>query len=166
MLVRRVSYSSIRRSLKDDFNTTLPLVKIVLDPVIKLNHDFDEDKKNIKETCCLERPPVISDVLSLYHFFRSVRVRSETKIHVKVCGVKNLVVQNDENVMDVNSAVYPFGTRPDVPDFDVLNTGILYVITQQMVSDAVIDGLSDKGKSSLEKHLGEKLNNPRFEKLC
>lgn len=38
-----------------------------------------------------------------------------------MCGVKNFVVQNDESVMDVNSTVYPFGTRPEIIDFDIKN---------------------------------------------
>jgi len=58
--------------------------------------------------------------VSLYHFFRNVLVideiagmpNSATRIDVSVCGLKNFVVQNDDGVQDVNSQVYPFGTRP------------------------------------------------------
>ena len=109
--------------LKEDLGTTLPLVKIELDDEIKIFRGFEASEKK----CCL-----LKDVdnskrdVSFYHFFRNVKVIStaynqNTRIDVKVCGLKNFVVQNDENVMDVNSPIYPFGTRPDVADFDIVN---------------------------------------------
>jgi hypothetical protein len=109
--------------LKEDLGTTLPLVKIELDDEIKILRGFEVSQKR----CCLLKDFDNSkrDV-SFYHFFRNVRVVStaynqNTRIDVKVCGLKNFVVQNDENVMDVNSPIYPFGTRPDVTDFDMVN---------------------------------------------
>ncbi len=36
----------------------------------------------------------------------------KTTIDVKVCGVKNVVVQNDENVLDVNAPLVALGVRP------------------------------------------------------
>jgi hypothetical protein len=96
--------------------TTLPLVKIELDDEIKILRGFEVSQKR----CCLLKDFDNSkrDV-SFYHFFRNVRVVStaynqNTRIDVKVCGLKNFVVQNDENVMDVNSIIYPFGTRPKI----------------------------------------------------
>ena len=102
--------------LKEDFNTTLPLVKIELDDAIKIFRGF-----NVPATpCCLEidnstkkRP------ISFYHFFRNVYLVNdpgvtETQIEVKVCGLKNLIVQNDESVQSINGPIFPFGTRPRV----------------------------------------------------
>lgn len=109
--------------LKEDLGTTLPLLKVELDDEIKVFRGFDVAEKK----CCLLRDFDNSkrDV-SFYHFFRNISVIStaynqNTRIDVKVCGLKNFVVQNDENVMDVNSPIYPFGTRPDVADFDIVN---------------------------------------------
>lgn len=104
--------------LKEDFNTTLPLVKIELDDKIKLEPESDEDETeketDAEEQCCLERdPPEDEPDVSLYHFFRNVII-NDTTIDVEVCGLKNFVVQNDESVQDVNNLVYPFGTRPKV----------------------------------------------------
>lgn len=118
--------------LKEDFNTTLPLAKIELDDKVKLLVPNDELKKKVKSQndeehldeganqCCLLREP--SDEghsVSLYHFFRNVSVidhigNEKTRIDVSVCGLKNLIVQNDESVQDVNRPIYPFGTRPKV----------------------------------------------------
>lgn len=105
-----------KAKLKEDFNTTLPLVKIELDDDIKVFRGFD-----VSDTpCCMEighsnrkRP------ISLYHFFRNVYLvddpgGAKTNIEVKVCGLKSLIVQNDESIQDVNSPIFPFGTRPRV----------------------------------------------------
>lgn len=64
--------------------------------------------------------------ISSYHFFRNVIVVDEvnaekTKIDVSVCGLKNFIVQNEDSLQDVNGPVYPFGTRPEIIDFDVVN---------------------------------------------
>jgi len=99
-----------------DLETIHPLVKIELDDDIKILRGFEASEKN----CCLQKniDSGKRDV-SFYHFFRDVRVVKQalgrdTQIDVKVCGLKNFVVQNDENVMDVNSIIYPFGTRPKI----------------------------------------------------
>jgi hypothetical protein len=102
--------------LKEDFNTTQPLVKIELDDDIKILRGFDVPRTS----CCLQiKPGNEKRNVSFYHFFRSVFIIGETvgrktKIDVHVCGLKNFVVQNDESVQDVNGLVYPFGTRPVV----------------------------------------------------
>src|SRR5438552_12231849 len=36
------------------------------------------------------------------------------EIKVMVCGLKNLVVQNEESLQDVNAPIFPFGVRPKV----------------------------------------------------
>jgi len=109
-------------NLKEDFNTTLPLVKIELDDHFKIDFPF-EPKLN---ACCLDKKFTGTSIpVSLYHFFRDVKLVSkiganpndhsdETQIMVSVCGLKNIIVQNDESVMDVNAPVIPFGARPKI----------------------------------------------------
>lgn len=117
--------------LKEDYNTTLPVVKIELDDKIKVKRGFPVPKKS---ACCLQiAPDPHKRLFSFYYFLRNVKVIDKTDtdmftttsfptgITVKVCGLKKFVVQNDESVMDVNGPVYPFGARPDVPDFSVLH---------------------------------------------
>ena len=94
--------------LKNNININLPVVKILLNP----------DCKILCETfpcipCCdLEicSPKKILEI-SIYHIFECVTVEN-TCIEVEVCGIKNVVVQNDENVQDINGEIFPFGTRP------------------------------------------------------
>jgi hypothetical protein len=103
--------------LKEDLQTELPLVKIELDPVIKMETPSDLCREN--PSCC-ERPfENKTQLVSFYHFFRDVQVTNRSKIDVQVCGLKNFVVQNDESLQNVNAPVYPFGTRPEVIDFDI-----------------------------------------------
>lgn len=112
--------------LKEDFNTTEPVVKIELDDKIKLRFTTAELEERIEsegpqDNCCL----LIETLgkrheISLYHFFRNVNILDNvdnnklnaTRIDVKVCGLKKFIVQNDESVQDVNGLMYPFGTRP------------------------------------------------------
>jgi hypothetical protein len=140
-----------KEKLKEDFNTTLPLVKIELDDKVKLLVENDEldkkvDNQNLEENvnedvddCCLLREPSVGKhAVSLYHFFRNVFVidqvnNEKTRIDVSVCGLKNFIVQNEESVQDVNSPVYPFGTRPDVVDFSVVNP--IFCITAAFIAD-------------------------------
>ena len=107
--------------LKEELGTTLPVAKIELDDKIKLVRTI-VPREN---ACCLDKPAQGELDLSPYHFFRNVTVikkignnagnhDDETRISVAVCGLKNLIVQNDESVQDVNGPVYPFGTRPKV----------------------------------------------------
>lgn len=120
-----------KEKLKEDYNTTLPVVKVELDDKIKVKRGFPVPPKS---GCCLQIPPdPHKQLFSFYYFLRNVKVIDQTiadlftsssfptAITVKVCGLKKFVVQNDESVMDVNGPVYPFGTRPDVPDFSVLS---------------------------------------------
>jgi hypothetical protein len=104
--------------LKEDLQTELPLVKVELDDKIKIEIPADSCR-NSKAACC-ERPfENKTQKVSLYHFFRDVKAGAATKIQVEVCGLKNFVVQNDESLQNVNAPVYPFGTRPEVIDFDI-----------------------------------------------
>ena len=104
--------------LKEDLQTELPLVKIELDDKIKM--EIPADTCRNEKTACCERPfENKTQKVSLYHFFRDVKAGAATKIDVEVCGLKEFVVQNDESLQNVNSPVYPFGTRPEVIDFDI-----------------------------------------------
>jgi hypothetical protein len=98
-------------NLGEDFGTELPMVKIELEDLPGFSYLITPTE----DECCLKRPYIerFHDV-SLYHFFRNVSVLKQTKIEVQVCGLRNFVVQNDENLMDVNSILFPFGTRPKV----------------------------------------------------
>ena len=111
-----------KEKLKEDFNTTQPVVKIELDDVIKLKHDLSKDV--LQKDCCLERDVIKEnniEEMSFYHFFRNVIIKEGSTVNVTVCGLKNFIVQNEENVQDVNAPIYPFGTRPKVIDFDAVN---------------------------------------------
>jgi hypothetical protein len=106
-------------NLKEDLNTTLPVVKVELDDKIKLFETVTAAA--IKEQCCERKPDEQEQPVSLYHFFRNVIIAGDnlTKIDTSVCGLKNFIVQNDDSLQNVNAPVYPFGTRPMVIDFDV-----------------------------------------------
>ncbi len=104
--------------LKEDLQTEMPLVKVEIDDKIKIEIPADSCR-NKNEACC-ERPfENKTQKVSLYHFFRDVKAGAATKIEVEVCGLKEFVVQNDESLQNVNAPVYPFGTRPEVIDFDI-----------------------------------------------
>jgi hypothetical protein len=85
----------------------LPLAKIELDDKVKIFytspqlepkvHKKDEDE--VEDECCLLRAPSVDKhAISLYHFFRNVKVLPSSKIDVQVCGLTTFVVQNDESV--------------------------------------------------------------------
>ncbi|WP_162054729.1 baseplate J/gp47 family protein [Pontibacter pamirensis] len=133
--------------LKEDFSTTLPLVKIELDDRIKLWHVIAAPQETV---CCIEKERKEDGLpVSLYHFFRNV-ILKDTTISVKVCGLKSIVVQNDESLQDVNGPVYPFGTRPDIIDFNIVNPSKTYCVTQTFINDAISAGVSNAVKTFLE----------------
>ncbi len=125
-----------KEKLKEDFNSIQPLVKIEIDDRVKfiltgaelkalsqmaiaVNPGNDENKCPCDQdpSCCLLIDDFMGDrEISLYHFFRNIVLRNTTDvwIGVKVCGVRNLIVQNDENIDDVNKLMHPFGVRPKV----------------------------------------------------
>lgn len=107
-------------ALKEDLGITQPAVKVELDDALKIL--LQDTSFNVSAVeCCLDRAvDLCGREVSLYHFFRNVVILNAT-IDVKVCGLKNFIVQNDESLQDVNSPVYPFGTRPNVADFDIVN---------------------------------------------
>ncbi|MFN8303908.1 MAG: baseplate J/gp47 family protein [Saprospiraceae bacterium] len=105
-----------KENLKEDLGTDLPVAKFEVDPDIKIwcpNATGDP-------ACCFEKGVSGSGVyVSLWDFFGNTQI-TKAAIKVEVCGVRNIVVQNDENVQDVNSPIFPFGTRPEVPGFSVV----------------------------------------------
>lgn len=112
-------------NLKEDYGTLLPVVKIELNDHIKLIYTDEELKKELglpdsKDNCCLLKEGATKDahIVSLYHFFRNVIVQNrganQTMIDVRVCGLRNVIVQNDENLLDVNNPMEVFGVRPKV----------------------------------------------------
>ena len=113
-----------KENLKEDFDTTLPLVRIELDDHFKIPFNLDPQQQG--DPCCLDRKFTENSVpVSLYHFFRNVKLigkrgqnhlnhSDETQISVNVCGLKNFIIQNDESVLDVNGLIQPFGSRPKI----------------------------------------------------
>lgn len=106
-------------NLKENYNTNQPLVKIEIDQNAKIVLNTEGVSPS---NCCAERLISTDKIgVSAYHFLKDVQLMG-AKITVQVCGIKkNIIVQNDENVQDVNGLIYPFGTRPNVPDFSVVN---------------------------------------------
>lgn len=98
-------------TLKEETGTTLPLLKVELDDRIKMLVATEEEDDS--DNCCLRAPEYPEQPLSLYHFFRNLIINT-ARIEVEVCGVRNLLVQNDENVENVNSLVRPFSIRPKI----------------------------------------------------
>lgn len=147
-----------KEKLKEDLNTEQPLVKIELNEIIRKKFSSTEflrlvniNSTDVRNCCMLNESSQDVYFISLYHFFRNVLLSkaesAKTAIKVTVCGLKNFVVQNEESVMNVNSPIYPFGTRPDIVDFSVVNP--IVCITEAFLLDAS-PGLSLKAKNYLE----------------
>ena len=85
-----------------------PSVRIEIDPKYK---EFCDSK--LYMPCCSLSHCQEEETLELspYEFLRDLTI-IDSCIDVEVCGVKNLIVQNDESVQAVNSLIYPFDTRP------------------------------------------------------
>jgi hypothetical protein len=100
-----------KENLGEDFETDLPLVKVQLDDHYKMLFPLVA----VNSSCCLEHGIKETSLqASLYHILKNIKVEKNTKIDVQVCGVKNIVVQNDESLLDVNSPVFLFGPRPKI----------------------------------------------------
>lgn len=115
-----------KEALLEDFDTDKPLAKIQLDDHFKIRYQQSINR------LCLDRNKPEEFWYSLYHIFRHVRIDDGTRIDVTVCGLRNFVVQNDEGLQDVNSPIYPFGPRPDVMDFSVVNPAATYELTKDV----------------------------------
>lgn len=111
-----------KENLKEDYGIILPTARIELNEKIKIRLNDAELMSKWGGTpstasCCLDKKSEANKhFLSLYYFFRNVKLVEDntrkTTIDVKVCGVKNVVVQNDENVLDVNAPLVALGVRP------------------------------------------------------
>ncbi len=105
-------------ALQESLDTEMPAVQLILDPNIRIpvtSHQYDP-------CCSIERCRDEEELhISLYHYFRNLKI-ADVCIDVKVCDFKNVVVQNEQSLQDVNSDIYPFGTRPDVIDFTVVTS--------------------------------------------
>ncbi|RYY57275.1 MAG: hypothetical protein EOO09_03295 [Chitinophagaceae bacterium] len=109
-------------ALGEDLQTSLPVARLLLDDRIKIRRGIDLNPVG----CCLDREIDNGKIpLSFYYFMRNLKVIEKSDpdtagntftsgIDVKVCGLKNVIVQNTENVMDVNSPMFPFGTIPRI----------------------------------------------------
>jgi hypothetical protein len=99
-----------KEKLKEDLQTKLPLVRIEINQEIKMRR-----RPGAKQPeCCFENCPSPEEqYISLYQLLRDLHVE-DAKIDVQVCGVKNLLVRNDENLLNVNSPMAAFGVRPKV----------------------------------------------------
>ncbi|MCD2257712.1 baseplate J/gp47 family protein [Psychroserpens luteolus] len=95
-----------------------PVVKIELNEDIEIECDIPSSDIN----CCLRKKDIESpqNKISPYNFLKCLKL-VDADIDVKVCGVKNLIVQNDEGTLDIKSQLFPFGLRPEVPGFDPMN---------------------------------------------
>ncbi|MBK8194090.1 MAG: hypothetical protein IPK76_13090 [Lewinellaceae bacterium] len=112
-------FPAVKIELRDDINIPLSIFNYANQGDIDPCHIYLED---IRSKCCLEQEEVRSKITySIYDIFRESKITS-AKIDVRVCGVRNLVVQNDENLQDVNSPILPFGTRPHVGNLTQLKT--------------------------------------------
>ncbi len=105
-------------ALKEPLGTTDPVAKILVNSDIKVIVDSCEYVPCCSLENCKEGEKNLP--VSLYHYFRYFKVL-DSCIDVEVCGLKNFIVQNDENLQDVNSPIYPFGARPEVIDFEIVN---------------------------------------------
>lgn len=100
------------KAIGEFFATTcpFPMVKIELNPEVQVECESNCEP----DDCCLAKQDSAAKVgIALYHFLRHLKIEDVT-IDVKVCGVKSLVVQNEESLQEVNSPFLPFGARPKV----------------------------------------------------
>lgn len=98
--------------LKEDLETKLPLVRIEINQQIKIPRTPGTKPPE----CCFENCSSPEEqYISLYQLLRDLHV-NDAKIDVQVCGVKNLLVRSDENLLNVNSPMAAFGVRPKAGD--------------------------------------------------
>lgn len=107
------------KELKEPFDLEkpFPLIKIELNNDIIINCD----NNSTTEVCCLKQKTSTNAEVSSYHFLKALKLVNST-INVDVCGVKNLIVQNDDNLQDVNKPIFPFGPRPRIDDSFIIGS--------------------------------------------
>ncbi len=105
-----VFYDEGKIKEKFDLKDRFPLVKIELNDALKIPCSAGDQREN---RCCLKKEGELfgSINISPYELLQKL-VLTDAKIDVNVCGVKNLIVQNDDNLQDVNKPIMPFGPRP------------------------------------------------------
>ena len=103
---------------KLDIKKKQPVLKIELVEDCVIECDIESEPS----LCCLKKRPSEKSTIDIspYELFKSMLL-TNAQIEVKVCGVKDLIVQNDDGLLDINSELFPFGLRPDVPGFDPMN---------------------------------------------
>jgi hypothetical protein len=110
----KVAFYNVAK-IQEAFNVdqALPMVKIELDTTKKI--ELSPKNTSGTERCNLLWKEGSDKKLNaaLYHYLRHLKINNTT-IDVTVSGVKNLLVQNEESLQDVNSPILPFGTRPKV----------------------------------------------------
>lgn len=96
---------------KIDLKKVFPLVKIELNPEFEICLEYND---NLDE-CFLKGVSNAESIISVspYYFLQGSEI-IDANIDVEVCGVKNLIVQNDNNLQDINKPIQPFGPRPKV----------------------------------------------------
>lgn len=150
------------KTKENDYRPDFPSVRVLLNPSFFIAETDD----NASSGCGLQAPKPSGGNVSLYHYLRGLKI-ANTQISVEVCGVKNLIVQNDENLQDVNSPIYPFSPRPNIPDFSIINK------PDQSQSDptpkpivlasvAVIPNPEEKNKISQTEKENKLLSGPNF----
>ncbi len=110
-----------------------PLVKIELNPDVKIRekaidcHGLKQPPRIVEDVCCLKKgkKPLDEIDISPYYYLRGLML-DNAHIDVTVCGVKNLIVQNDENLQDVNKPIMPFGPRPIVNSSFLIGSKEIY----------------------------------------
>lgn len=104
-----------KEKLKEDLQTKLPVVRIEINQQIKIVREpRKKQQEPEQQKCCFENCASEEDqYITLYQLLRDLHVE-DAKIDVQVCGVKNLLVRNDENLLNVNSPMAVFGVRPKV----------------------------------------------------
>ena len=109
-----------------ELNQNFPLVKIELSENLKIQCEYDPRERS---SCCLKEQNGNEDGFSIspYHYLKQLQL-IHAQIDVEVCGVKNLIVQNDENLQDVNKPIYPFGPRPKVGENWIVDKGANFYI--------------------------------------
>jgi len=100
--------------LGEEIGTTHPSLKMELDSDYKMVCPSELYQPCCSLSHCQEEGDIF---ISAYHFLNHLKIDNSC-IEVEVCGVKNLIVQNDESVQDVNGLIYPFGTRPRYEEND------------------------------------------------
>ncbi|MDT0687008.1 baseplate J/gp47 family protein [Autumnicola psychrophila] len=126
-----VFYNEENLKEKLDLVDNFPLVKIELNGDLKILCDNDDSND---EKCCLRKgpDPAADFYISPYELLQDLIV-TDAKIDVTVCGVKNLIVQNDENLQDVNKPIMPFGPRPKVgQNWDVDKGANFYIGSKEV----------------------------------